>query len=127
MSTGKNSGGRTGKNVTSGGGGTDPNAIGDIKIINGEIIIVKRSGLEENLGAASVRAQELMTHSISIGAGTDVTHEITHNLGTKSVMYQVFDSSDETVDIPAIRYENKIKLFFGDPADAATYTVVIAN
>jgi len=125
--SGKNIGGRTGKNVSGGGGGVDRNALQDIKIVNGEIIVTKRSGDIVNLGATSTRAQELMTHSISIGAGTDVTHEITHNLGTKSVMYQVFDSNDEAVDVPSIRYENKIKLFFGDPDDAATYTVVIAN
>jgi len=126
MSTGKNSGGSTGKNI-SGGGGRDPNAIGDIKIINGEIIIVKRSGATVNLGATSTRAQELMTHSINVGIGEDQEVEITHNLGTKSVMYQVFDSSDNAVEVPSIRYENKIKLFFGTTEDAAAYTVVIAN
>jgi hypothetical protein len=80
-----------------------------------------------NLGATSARAQELMTHSINVGIGADQQVEITHNLGTKSVMYQVFDSTDEAVEVPSIRYENKLKLFFGTTEDAATYTVVIAN
>ena len=125
--SGKNIGGRTGKNVSGGGGGVDRNALQDIKIVNGEIIVTKRSGDIVNLGAASTRAQELMTHSINVGAGAEQSVEITHNLGTKNIMYQVFNSDDEAVEVPAIRYENKIKLYFGDTSGAATYTVVIAN
>ena len=64
---------------------------------------------------------------ITVGVGADQEVEITHDLGTKSVMYQVFDSNDEAVEVPSIRYENKIKLFFGTTVAAATYTVVIAN
>ena len=124
--TGRNIGGSTGKNQGGGGGGIDRNAIGDIKIVNGEIIIFKRSGDEINLGRSSDKAQEIITHSVTIPVG-DGEKELTHNLNTKSVMYQVFDSNDEAVEVPSIRYENKIKLFFGTVETEATYTVVLAN
>ena len=124
--SGKNSGGATGKNIVGGGGGRDPDAIGDIKIINGDIIITKRSGAQVNLGAQSDRAQELITNSLTVPVG-DGEVEIVHNLNTKSVMYQVFDSDDNAVEVPTIREENKIKFFFGDTDTEATYTVVLAN
>lgn len=126
--TGINSGASTGINVAGGGGGSgkDPNAIEDIKIVNGEIIITKRSGSIINLGARSDRAQELITHSLTVPVG-DGEVEITHNLATKSVMYQVFDSDDEAVEVPTIRELNKIKFFFGTTDTEATYTVVLAN
>lgn len=122
--SGKNSGARTGKNI-SGGSGKDPNALGDIKIVDGNLIVTTRGGTETNLGRTVV--QELITETVNVGIGADQEVEITHNLGTKSVMYQVFDSSDEAVEVPSIRYENKIKLFFGTTDAAATYTVVLAN
>ena len=122
--TGKiGSGQMTGK--TRGTGGKDNEAIESISIVNGELIVLKRSGDEFNLGKTVV--QELITEGITVGVGADQSFEITHNLGTKSVMYQVFDSNDEAVEVPSIRYENKIKLFFGTTEAAATYTVVIAN
>ena len=127
--TGRNTGGRTGKNLHGGGGGgIDPDALGDIKIVNGEIIITKRGDptLEINLGRSSDRAQEIITHSVTIPVG-DGEKELTHNLDTKSVMYQVFDSNDEAVEVPSIRYQNKIKFFFGTTDTEATYTVVLAN
>ena len=128
MSTGKSSGGSgtTGKNVTGGGSGRDPDALGDIKFVNGELIIQKRSGEEVNLGARSDRAQELITHSLTVPVGNGEV-EITHNLNTKSIMYQVFDSSDNAVEVPSIRELNKIKFFFGTTEAEATYTVVLAN
>ena len=124
--TGKGTGARTGKNVNGGGGGRDPDALGDIKIIDGEIIITKRNGQEINLGRSSDRAQELITHSLTVPVG-DGEVEITHNLARKSVMYQVFDSDDEAVEVPTIRELNKIKFFFGTTDTEATYTVVLAN
>ena len=129
MSTGRHGGGAgsTGKNVVGGGGvGKDDLAIEDIKIVNGDLIIKKRSGEEVNLGKTSDRAQEIITHSITIPVGNG-EKELTHNLDTKSVMYQVFDSNDEAVEVPSIRYQNKIKFFFGDTDTEATYTVVLAN
>lgn len=123
--SGKNSGARTGKNVSGGGGGKDPNALGEIKIVDGNLIVTTRGGTETNLGRTVV--QELITETVNVGIGADQEVEITHNLGTKSIMYQVFDSSDEAVEVPSIRYENKIKLFFGTTDAAATYTVVLAN
>ncbi len=123
--SGKNSGGRTGKNISGGGGGKDPNALGEIKIVDGNLIVTTRGGTETNLGRTVV--QELITETVNVGIGADQEVEITHNLGTKSIMYQVFDSSDEAVEVPSIRYENKIKLFFGTTDAAATYTVVLAN
>ena len=126
MSTGKNSGGSTGKNVTGGGGGRDPNALGDIKIQNGEIILTKRNGETLNLGGRSDRAQELMTHSIAVPAGNG-EYELTHNLGTKSIIYQIFDSNDQVIQVPSIRYENKIKFFFGTTDSETPFTVVIGN
>lgn len=124
--SGKNSGARTGKNISGGGGGRDPDALGDIKIVNGDIIITKRSGAQVNLGAQSDRAQELITHSLTVPVG-DGEVEIVHNLNTKSVMYQVFDSSDNAVEVPTIREINKIKFFFGTTDTEAAYTVVLAN
>ena len=126
MSTGKNSGGATGKNITGGGGGIDRQALQDIKIVNGDIIIIKRSGEEVNLGATSDRAQEFITHSIAVPAGNG-EYELTHNLGTKSIIYQIFDSNDEVIQVPSIRYENKIKFFFGTTGSETPYTVVIGN
>ena len=123
--SGKNQGARTGKNISGGGGGKDPNALGDIKIVDGNLIVTTRGGTETNLGRTVV--QELITETVNVGIGADQEVEITHNLGTKSIMYQVFDSSDEAVEVPSIRYENKIKLFFGTTDAAATYTVVLAN
>ena len=125
--TGKGQGAATGRNVAGGGGsGRDPNAIGDIKIVNGEIIITKRNGAQVNLGAQSDRAQELITHSLTVPVGNGEV-EIAHNLNTKSVMYQVFDSDDNAVEVPSIREQNKIKFFFGTTDTEATYTVVLAN
>ena len=122
--TGKLSSGQmTGKPAAS--GGKDNEAIESITIVNGDLIVTKRNGTENNLGKTVV--QELITEVITVGVGADQEVEITHDLGTKSVMYQVFDSSDEAVEVPSIRYENKIKLFFGTTEAAATYTVVIAN
>ena len=117
--SGKNSGGRTGKNISGGGGGKDPNALGEIKIVDGNLIVTTRGGTETNLGRTVV--QELITETVNVGIGADQEVEITHNLGTKSIMYQVFDSSDEAVEVPSIR------LFFGTTDAAATYTVVLAN
>ena len=124
--TGINSGGGTGKNIRGGGGGRNENALEDIKIVNGEIIIRTAGGDEVNLGGSSTRAQEIITHSVTIPVG-DGEKELTHNLNTKSVMYQVFDSNDEAVEVPSIRYQNKIKFFFGTTDTEATYTVVLAN
>ena len=117
--TGK-SGGRT--------SGIDPEALADIKIVNGDIIITKRGapGTDINLGKSSDRAQELITHSLTVPVGNGEV-EITHNLNTKSIMYQVFDSSDNAVEVPSIRELNKIKFFFGTTSTEATYTVVLAN
>ena len=123
--TGKGQGAATGRNV-SGGGGRDPDALGDIKIVNGEIILTKRNGAQINLGRSSDRAQELITHSLTVPVGNGEV-EITHNLNTKSIMYQVFDSSDNAVEVPSIRELNKIKFFFGTIETEATYTVVLAN
>ena len=122
--TGKLSSGQmTGKTTAS--GGKDNEAIEDISIVGGNLIVTRRSGETTNLGKTVV--QELITEVITVGVGADQEVEITHDLGTKSVMYQVFDSNDEAVEVPSIRYENKIKLFFGTTEAAATYTVVIAN
>lgn len=122
--TGKISSGQmTGK--SSGTVGKDNEAIESIRIDNGNLIVTKRSGEATNLGKTVV--QELITEVITVGVGADQEVEVTHDLGTKSVMYQVFDSNDEAVEVPSIRYENKIKLFFGTTEAAATYTVVIAN
>ena len=122
--TGKLSSGQmTGKTAAS--GGKDNEAIEDISIVGGNLIVTRRSGETTNLGKTVV--QELITEVITVGVGADQEVEITHDLGTKSVMYQVFDSNDEAVEVPSIRYENKIKLFFGTTDAAATYTVVIAN
>tara|TARA_B100000131_G_scaffold259345_1_gene254843 strand:- start:591 stop:971 length:381 start_codon:yes stop_codon:yes gene_type:complete len=126
MSTGKNSGGSTGKNITGGGGGIDRQALQDIKIVNGSIIVIKRSGEEVDLGAASDRAQEFVTHSIEVPIGNG-EYELTHNLGTKSIIYQVFDSNDQVIQVPSIRYANKIKFFFDTTDSATAYTVVIGN
>ena len=104
--TGKLSSGQmTGKSAAS--GGKDNEAIESITIVNGDLIVTKRNGTENNLGKTVV--QELITEVITVGVGADQEVEITHDLGTKSVMYQVFDSSDEAVEVPSIRYENKIK------------------
>ena len=122
--TGKFGSGRmTGKSATS--VGIDEEAVESVGIVNGDLIITKRSGAQINLGRTVV--QELITEIINVGIGADQEVEVTHNLGTKSVMYQVFDSNDEAVEVPSIRYENKIKLFFGTTEAAATYTVIIAN
>ena len=124
--TGINSGGGTGKNIKGGGGGRNQNALEDIKIVNGEIIVKNAKGDEINLGRSSTRAQELITHSLTVPVGNG-EEEIVHNLNTKSVMYQVFDSDDEAVEVPTIREINKIKFFFGTTDTEATYTVVLAN
>lgn len=122
--TGKlGSGQMTGKSAAS--SGKDNEAIESITIVGGDLVVTKRSGETTNLGKTVV--QELITETINVGIGADQEVEVTHNLGTKSVMYQVFDSNDEAVEVPSIRYENKIKLFFGTTEAAATYTVIIAN
>jgi len=123
MATGKNSGGATGKNIQ-GGGGIDRNAVGDISIVNGSLIVTTRGGQLKDLGKTVV--QELITESLTVPVG-DGEVEIAHDLNTKSIMYQVFDSADNAVEVPPIRELNKIKFFFGTTDTEATYTVVIAN
>ena len=122
--SGKNVGGSTGRNVSGGGGGIDRNALQDIRIVNGELIVTKRNGIQTNLGRTV--AQELITFTATVPIG-DGEYEITHNLGTKNIIYQVFNSTDEVVEVPSIRYENKIKLFFGTTDSETTYTVVISQ
>ena len=125
MSTGKNTG-RTGKNVGSGGGGAfNPDALENIRIVAGELIVTKADGSETNLGKTVV--QELFTETITVPAGSDQQVEVTHNLGTKNVIFQLFDAQDEAVDVASIRYENKIKFFFGTTDSEETFTVVIAH
>lgn len=123
MATGKNTG-STGKNI-GGGGAFNPDAIESIRIVSGELIVIKANGVEENLGKTVV--QELFSETVTIPAGTDQQAEITHNLNTKNVIFQLFDGDDEPIDLPSIRYLNKIKLFFGDTSVEETFTVVIAH
>ena len=121
--TGKiGSGQMTGKSAAS--AGRDNEAIESISIVAGELIVVKRSGESTNLGKTVV--QELFSDTITVPVG-DGEVELTHNLNTKNVMFQVFDANDDQVIIPTVRELNKIKFFFGPTDTEATYTVVIAQ
>lgn len=66
-------------------------------------------------------------YTITVPAGIDQEVDIQHNLTSKDVIVQVFDSDDEQVELQIIRYTNKVKLFFGDTDSTATYRVVIAS
>ena len=66
-------------------------------------------------------------YTITVPAGIDQEVDIEHNLTSKDVIVQVFDSNDEQVELQIIRYTNKVKLFFGDTDSTATYRVVIAS
>ena len=66
-------------------------------------------------------------YTITVPAGIDQEVDIQHNLTSKDVIVQVFDSNDEQVELQIIRYTNKVKLFFGDTDSTATYRVVIAS
>jgi len=66
-------------------------------------------------------------YTITVPAGIDQEVDIVHNLTSKDVIVQVFDSNDEQIELQIIRYTNKVKLFFGDTDSEASYRVVIAT
>lgn len=66
-------------------------------------------------------------YTITVPAGIDQEVDIVHNLTSKDVIVQVFDSNDEQIELQIIRYTNKVKLFFGDTDSEASYRVVIAS
>jgi len=121
--TGKlGSGQMTGKSAAA--SGKDNEAIESITIVGGDLVVTKRRGETPYLGKTVV--QELFSDTITVPVGNGEV-ELTHNLNTKNVICQVFDSNDEEVGVPSQRELNKIKFFFGTTDTEATYTVVLAN
>ena len=70
----------------------------------------------------------LAKYSTTVGDGTNTTLTVTHNLGSRNVMVQVYLTASpyEEVDVAVDRYDaNTVKLYFAVAPASGAYTVVV--
>tara|TARA_S200002703_G_C3678696_1_gene208458 strand:- start:237 stop:518 length:282 start_codon:yes stop_codon:yes gene_type:complete len=75
--------------------------------------------------AVSQAGSSVVGFTITVPIGNDQQVDVTHNLNTKDIIVQVFDSSDNEIELEIIRFLNKIKLFFGNTDSEQSYRVVV--